>query len=65
MLFQGKGVSHRIKDFYEEEAKKLNVDIVQNICPDDNFRNISLNQSHGYTKTEGFFNGLPVWEKKL
>ena len=65
MLFQGKGVSHKIKDFYEQEAKKLNITNVKNLCPDDNFRNISLNESHGYIKTESELQGIPVWEKKL
>lgn len=68
MAFQGNGFSHMIKNFYEEEAKRLNIKRVINYCPVDNFRMIALNESHGYKKTGNAFgiaNNIIEWEKTL
>lgn len=55
MAFQGNGFSHQIKNFYEDEAKKLHITKVVNYCPVDNFRMIALNESHGYKRTGNSF----------
>jgi predicted GNAT family acetyltransferase len=68
MAFQGNGFSHMIKNFYEEEAKRLNIKKVINYCPVDNFRMIALNESHGYKKTGNAFgvaSNIIEWEKKI
>lgn len=68
MAFQGNGFSHMIKDFYENEAKKLHIRRVLNYCPVDNFRMIALNESHGYKRTGNSFgigNNIIEWEKIL
>ena len=51
MNFQGSGYSHKIKEFIEDSAKKMNVKEIINFCGIDNFRMYSLNESHGYKKT--------------
>jgi predicted GNAT family acetyltransferase len=66
LAFQGNGFSHRIKDFYEDEALRLKLKRVVNYCPVDNFRMIALNESHGYRKTGqqmGENRSLVEWEK--
>ncbi len=66
IAFQGNGFSHRIKDFYEREANRLQLQRVVNYCPVDNFRMIALNESHGYRKTGnmiGTNKGIDEWEK--
>lgn len=68
LAFQGNGFSHLIKQFYEEEAKRLNIKKVINYCPNDNFRMIALNESHGYKKTGkafGVSSNIIEWEKTL
>jgi len=68
LAFQGNGFSHQIKYFYEEEAKRLNVNRVVNYCPEDNFRMIALNESHGYKRTGksfGISNNIIEWEKTI
>ena len=68
MAFQGNGFSHRIKNFYEDEAKKQNMRKVVNYCPQDNFRMIALNESHGYKRTGNAFgisNNIIEWVKVL
>jgi predicted GNAT family acetyltransferase len=68
MAFQGNGFSHRIKNFYEEEAKKQQIRKVVNYCPVDNFRMIALNESHGYERTGkalGLSNNIIEWVKVL
>jgi len=52
MNYHGSGYSHRIKEFLEEFAcvKKLNE--IRHYCRIDNFRMYSLNESHGYEKTQ-------------
>jgi predicted GNAT family acetyltransferase len=49
--FQGNGYSHKIKEFFEAEAKKLKLAQVVSLCSENNFRMISLNETHGYVKT--------------
>ncbi len=68
MAFQGNGFSHRIKDFYENEARKSQIRRVINYCPMDNFRMIALNESHGYKRTGkafGVANNIIEWVKVL
>jgi predicted GNAT family acetyltransferase len=68
MAFQGNGFSHRIKNFYEDEAKKQNIRRVINYCPSDNFRMIALNESHGYKRTGNAFGvnqNIIEWVKVL
>ena len=48
---QGSGFSHKIKDFFEVQAKELKVKQIVHYCSIDNFRMYSLNESHGYAKT--------------
>ena len=66
LAFQGNGFSHRIKDFYEREAGRLQLKRVVNYCPVDNFRMIALNESHGYRRTGNQLGGsssIVEWEK--
>lgn len=68
MAFQGNGFSHQIKNFYEEEARKQHMRRVVNYCPEDNFRMIALNESHGYKRTGNSFglsNNIIEWVKVL
>lgn len=68
MAFQGNGFSHKIKDFYEEEAKRSQISRVVNYCPMDNFRMVALNESHGYKRTGkafGVANNIIEWVKVL
>jgi RimJ/RimL family protein N-acetyltransferase len=68
MAFQGNGFSHQIKNFYEDEAKKLQISKVVNYCPVDNFRMIALNESHGYKRTGNAFGtnqNIIEWIKEL
>ncbi len=67
LLHQGNGYSHEIKNFIEKVAKKQKKSKVINYCANDNFRGISLNESHGYVKTEtALENGaIAVWAKDL
>jgi predicted GNAT family acetyltransferase len=68
MAFQGNGFSHKIKNFYEEEARKQQIRRVVNYCPMDNFRMIALNESHGYKRTGNAFgisNNIIEWVKVL
>jgi len=68
MAFQGNGFSHQIKNYYEQEAKKLQMRKVINYCPVDNFRMIALNESHGYKKTGntlGNSHNIIEWVKTL
>lgn len=66
--FQGNGFSHQIKDFYENKATTLELQNILNFCRVDNFRGISLNESHGYSST-GRFDGekseYAIWSKKV
>jgi hypothetical protein len=66
--YQGNGFSHLIKEFYEDYANSNNLQRVVNYCPIDNFRMISLNEGHDYTKTGQTLGGndqMLEWEKIL
>lgn len=52
MSYQGSGFSHEIKDFFEKEARRLKVKKIVHYCRIDNFRMYSLNESHGFKKTQ-------------
>lgn len=66
--YQGNGFSHMIKDHFEDVAYDRKLARVINYCPFDNFRMISLNERHHYTKTGNKFgknNEIIEWEKKI
>ena len=66
--YQGNGFSHQIKEFFEQMAKKQKLKKVINYCRIDNFRMISLNETHGYARTGkpvGGDGNLVEWEKNL
>ena len=66
--FQGNGFSHMIKDYFEDLAYERKLNSVINYCPFDNFRMISLNERHHYTKTGNKYgknNEIIEWEKKI
>lgn len=66
MNYQGKGFSHRIKDFFEHMAKSHQVKEIVHYCAVDNFRAIALNESHGYIRGRSLKNGEVVeWRKKM
>lgn len=68
MIFQGNGFSHRIKDFFEEEAKSRQKKHLHHYCSSHNFRMIALNESHGYVRTPKVFNDVKYmteWKKTL
>ena len=48
---QGSGFSHKIKDFFEVQARESKVGKIVHYCSIDNFRMYSLNESHGYEKS--------------
>lgn len=66
--FQGKGYSHDIKNFYEDLARENKINTIVNYCRRDNFRIVSLNETHGYEKTgksTGDNNDILEWVKKV
>ena len=66
--YQGNGFSHMIKEFYEEYAKENKLDKIINYCAHDNFRMISLNEGHSYSKTGRYLDSnkqILEWEKIL
>jgi hypothetical protein len=66
--YQGNGYSHKIKEFIEDMAKKNKARKIINYCRRDNFRMISLNETHGYAKTGKVIEtdqNLIEWEKSL
>jgi predicted GNAT family acetyltransferase len=68
MQHQGSGYSHRMKEFFEESARKLSASKIIHYCRIDNFRMYSLNESHGYFKCQdsgGEDEHIVAWEKKL
>ncbi|MBT3980752.1 MAG: hypothetical protein HOE90_05315 [Bacteriovoracaceae bacterium] len=69
LAFQGNGFSHLIKEFIEKSAKERSLTSVVNFCRVDNFRNVGLNETHGYIKLASFDldDGarLGEWEKTL
>jgi len=69
IAYQGNEYSHRIKEFYESLAKKNKIKKIISYCSKDNFRMISLNQTHKYTQTKEFTDSeghvLLEWTKIL
>jgi len=64
---QGAGYSHQIKEFFESKAKELKAESIKHYCRIDNFRMYSLNESHGYKKTNNKVDDEQIveWEKPL
>lgn len=64
---QGMGYSHQIKEFFEQFARKKKLKNLVHYCRIDNFRMYSLNESHGYSKTENKIGDGQVveWIKKI
>ncbi|MBT3236160.1 MAG: hypothetical protein HN353_09445 [Bdellovibrionales bacterium] len=68
MHHQGSGFSHRIKEFFEEQALELKAEKIVHYCRIDNFRMYSLNESHGYNKQQNSGEEdehIVAWVKKL
>ncbi len=66
MSHKGLGVSHKIKEFFEQKAREDKFSNIVHFCAVDNFRNIGLNESYGYDKVDTRKNGEVLqWEKKL
>ena len=68
--YQGKGLSHQIKEWFEAEARSNGLGTIFNYCQTDHFRTIALNERHGYVKTgrvEKLSDDLEVieWKKVL
>jgi len=66
--YQGNGFSHLIKEFYEEYARENKLTRIVNFCAEDNFRMISLNEGHDYTKTGNILDSnkhIKEWEKHI
>ena len=66
--FQGNGFSHQIKDYLEDYAKKNKCLSIRHFCRSDDFRGISLNETHGYKKVnfpENDDENISLWEKTL
>ena len=49
--YQGTGLSHSIKEFFEKVAREKSLKRILHYCRIDNFRMYSLNESHHYKKT--------------
>lgn len=67
-MYQGSGYSHEIKKFFENVAKERTLDKIVHYCGIDNFRDYSLNESHGYKKddkVEGQSKNVVEWVKYL
>ncbi|MCB9092051.1 MAG: hypothetical protein H6620_05775 [Halobacteriovoraceae bacterium] len=63
---QGKGISHRIKEFFENKAIENHSKNIIHFCAVDNFRNIALNESHGYVRDSVVNKGEVIkWRKKM
>lgn len=68
MHHQGSGFSHQIKDFFEKIARDRKLKKVFHYCRIDNFRMYSLNESHGFEKTDrrlGDQGQVVEWVKEL
>jgi len=66
MPYQGQGLSHRMKEFFELFAKSHNAKEIHHVCAVDNFRAIALNESHGYIRVGTQKNGEVLeWKKVL
>jgi predicted GNAT family acetyltransferase len=66
MEHRGNGHSHRLKEFIEDLAKQEGLEVVENICRQNDFRLISLNETHHYKRVEDSDQGdFILWRKKL
>ena len=68
MNFQGSGHSHKIKEFFEEMARKRRLTSIVHYCRIDDFRAYSLNEGHGYRKMGAPSDGrgkVVEWVKRL
>lgn len=68
MQYSGSGFSHRIMDFFEQTARELKAAKLVHYCSIDNFRQYSLNESHGYEKSPqrlGINGHTTEWIKQL
>lgn len=68
MAYQGSGCSHQIKEFFEMVARDKKLKKIYHFCSIDNFRMYSLNESHGYEKTNrklGDSGQVVEWIKKI
>ena len=67
MHHKGSGYNHQIKDFFELKAREMKISTIYHYCRIDNFRMYSLNESHGYKKTQKPLEDPHVveWVKKL
>jgi len=68
MEYQGNGYSHKIKEYFEKLAKDQKLKEIVNYCGKDNFRLISLNETHGYEMTGQTFGddgSLVEWKKQV
>lgn len=65
---QGAGISHSIKDFLESVAREKKLKKIVHYCRIDNFRMYSLNESHGFEKTQNTYGDkgqVVEWVKAL
>lgn len=68
MNFQGSGYSHKIKEFFEDTARRRRLSSIVHYCRIDDFRAYSLNEGHGYRKMGPPPDGdgqVVGWVKKL
>lgn len=68
--YRGNGFSHEIKNFFEQDALEKGLKKIINISSEDNFRQRSLNESHGYILLEDKFKDdhgdyYLMWKKEL
>ncbi len=50
--FQGSGFSHQLKEFFEKKAHEIGAKKIYHYCRIDNFRSYTLNENHGYERTQ-------------
>lgn len=68
MMYQGSGYSHKIKDFFEKVGRERKLKQIIHYCRIDNFRMYSLNESHGFEKTDkrlGELGQVVEWVKEI
>ena len=66
MSYQGQGLSHKIKDFFEDIAQKRKLTSIIHYCRIDDFRAYSLNEGHGYKQRQLGGKGQVVeWSKNI
>jgi len=66
MSHKGLGISHKIKEFFEDTAKNQKVDSIVHFCAVDNFRTITLNENYGYKRVGITHSGEVIkWQKNI